>query len=63
MVSYQEAKTFLENVLEFPKNWEDTLKNNKMEFLKMYMDHHQRRVPFQVAKMPAQNIDLFSVST
>ncbi|KAG4070236.1 hypothetical protein HA402_003926 [Bradysia odoriphaga] len=47
MISYEEATSFLENVLELPKTWKKTFDDDKIAFLRMYMKHHVTRVPFQ----------------
>jgi hypothetical protein len=47
MISQQEATDFLNNVLELPSDWPETLKADKLGFLKLFMRHHMTRVPFQ----------------
>ncbi|KAJ6634709.1 hypothetical protein Bhyg_13286 [Pseudolycoriella hygida] len=51
MISYEEAASFLENILEFPKAWKTTFDNDKIEFLRFYMKQHATRVPFQNVTM------------
>lgn len=48
MISYEEAASFLENVLEFPSTWKKTFDDDKIGFLRLYMKHHATRIPFQV---------------
>lgn len=58
MISYEEATSFLENILEFPKTWKVTFQDDKIAFLRLYMRHHATRVPFQVNSMDFQNYEM-----
>jgi hypothetical protein len=47
MISEKEAIDFLNNVLELPSHWPETLEQDKLGFLKLFMKHQVTRVPFQ----------------
>lgn len=53
MISYEQAKKHLENVLKLPADWEITLQKDPLEFLGLYMRHHATRIPFQVWYIPS----------
>jgi len=53
MISYHQAKTFLDDVLELPAGWEGTQQNDPLEFLRLFLEHHARHIPFQNVTMAA----------